>query len=648
MAGAAGFSDSLEHVLAELARIDLLLEAQVAVFRGRLAARPDDLGAYYVSDAEVATLLAPAPAVAPAREAAPGARAAIDARVAATSPGVDLRLPRLRDAFGLSPAELDAVLLALAPEADRRYERLFGYLHDDLGQRQPGVDLILDLVTGGAPGKLALRAMFAPSAPLARHGLLIVGRDPAAPAGSLLGSGVRLAPRVARFLLEPGDEPDELLRGLAELIPAAATAAGGSPGSGAGAGAAQRTAARDGAARDGAAAGRPAFAEAAEADDARELALGRAAAAGRPLLHAWGERIGTPPPGDFAGLLTAVDREARLAGACLWWSGADALAEAAQAGELARVARELGDRALVSGPARPAAFAGLELVEVTAPPGRRRERSRARLGALARLVPPRHGWDDLVLHPDRGQQLREIADRVRCRATVHDEWGFGAAVASGRGLNVLFAGPSGTGKTMAATVLASSLGLDLFAVDVSALVSKYIGETEKHLAQVFDAAAAGEGVLFFDEADAIFGKRTAVRDAHDRYANVQTSYLLQRLEDHEGLVVLATNLRKNMDEAFVRRLHAVVDFPVPTPEQRRLIWARLWPAAAPLDPGLDLDRLAAEVDLPGGHLRNIAVSAAFGAAADGGVITAAHLDHAIRREYQHLGKITPPARRGAG
>ena len=192
---------------------------------------------------------------------------------------------------------------------------------------------------------------------------------------------------------------------------------------------------------------------------------------------------------------------------------------------------------------------------------------------------------------------------------------------------------------MAAEVLAHTLGVDLYVIDLSIVVSKFIGETEKNLSRIFDEAATSNAVLFFDEADALFGKRTQVRDAHDRYANLEISHLLQELEAHEGVVVLATNLRKNMDEAFVRRLHATVDFPVPDVADRLRLWRQVWPDATPRDPALDLELLARKVDLPGGNIRNIALAGAFLAAADGGVVTMEHLLHATRREYQKVGKI---------
>jgi SpoVK/Ycf46/Vps4 family AAA+-type ATPase len=231
-----------------------------------------------------------------------------------------------------------------------------------------------------------------------------------------------------------------------------------------------------------------------------------------------------------------------------------------------------------------------------------------------------------------------MADQIRFRGLVHDTWGFADRLAS-RGLNLLFAGPPGTGKTMAASVLANSVGVDLYAIDLSATVSKYIGETEKQLERIFAEAQAGQAMLLFDEADALFGKRTSVRDAHDRYANLETSYLLQKLEDHDGTVILATNLRKNMDDAFVRRLHATIDFPLPGPAERLRIWQRCWPPRAPRHPDIDLETLARTVEVSGGNIRNIVLAGAFLAAADGGMIRMGHLVEATRAEYRKLGKL---------
>ncbi len=208
-----------------------------------------------------------------------------------------------------------------------------------------------------------------------------------------------------------------------------------------------------------------------------------------------------------------------------------------------------------------------------------------------------------------------------------------------QGLAVLFAGPSGTGKTMAAGIIANELKLDIYRIDLAGVVSKYIGETEKNLSRIFTEAEASNAILFFDEADALFGKRTEVKDSHDRYANIEVGYLLQRIEEYEGMVVLATNLRQNMDDAFVRRMQFIVEFPYPEEEHRYRIWKGIFPAQAPLDKGVDFEFLARQFKVAGGNIKNIALGAAFLAAADGEVITMKHLARAARREFNKMGKL---------
>jgi SpoVK/Ycf46/Vps4 family AAA+-type ATPase len=236
-------------------------------------------------------------------------------------------------------------------------------------------------------------------------------------------------------------------------------------------------------------------------------------------------------------------------------------------------------------------------------------------------------------------QLREVAAQVAHRQCVYEEWGFGARLSRGRGISALFAGPSGTGKTMAAEVLARDLDLDLFRIDLSGVVSKYIGETEKNLRRVFEVAEAGGAILFFDEADALFGKRSEVKDSHDRYANIEINYLLQRMEDYRGLAILATNMKSHLDAAFLRRLRFIVDIPFPDAEMRRRIWQRAFPAATPTR---DLDFvMLARLELAGGNIKNIALNAAFAAAAEGVPVRMSHVRHAARREYQKLERMLP-------
>jgi hypothetical protein len=265
-----------------------------------------------------------------------------------------------------------------------------------------------------------------------------------------------------------------------------------------------------------------------------------------------------------------------------------------------------------------------------------RAQVRPGLGNLALRIEPVATWDDIVLPEPQLAALREAALHVRQRARVYDTWGFAAKSARGLGISALFSGPSGTGKTMAAEVLANDLDLDLYHIDLSQVVSKYIGETEKNLGRIFDAAEEGGAILLFDEADALFGKRSVVKDSHDRYANIEVSYLLQRMESYRGLAILTTNLKESLDEAFLRRIRFVVQFPFPDAAQRAEIWRRIFPADTPTA-GLDPEKLA-RLGVTGGNIRNIAMNAAFRAADAGGPVRMAHLLHAARSEYMKLEK----------
>jgi SpoVK/Ycf46/Vps4 family AAA+-type ATPase len=268
-----------------------------------------------------------------------------------------------------------------------------------------------------------------------------------------------------------------------------------------------------------------------------------------------------------------------------------------------------------------------------------RQQSTETLSSLAHKIYPTYQWGDIVLPQDQKNQLREIANYVVHYHKVYNDWGFGSKISTGKGLNVLFAGSSGTGKTMAAEIIAHELGIDLYKIDLSGIVSKYIGETEKNLDQIFKSAQTSNVILFFDEADALFGKRSEVRDSHDRYANIEVAYLLQKMDDYEGIVILATNLRKNMDDAFARRMHYTLEFPVPEEDDRFRIWQNIFPQDAPLSDSLDLKFMAKQFKITGGNIKNIALSAAFLAAQSGGVIETEHLIQSTRREYLKMGKL---------
>ena len=265
-----------------------------------------------------------------------------------------------------------------------------------------------------------------------------------------------------------------------------------------------------------------------------------------------------------------------------------------------------------------------------------RKQSRPQMEHLAQRIEPRATWSDLILPEAQVAILREVSAHVRGRMTVYETWGLAGKSSRGLGISAMFVGVSGTGKTMAAEVLANELDLDLYRIDLSQVVNKYIGETEKNLRRVFDAAEGSGAIILFDEADALFGKRSEVKDSHDRYANIEISYLLQRMEEYRGLAILTTNMRDALDVAFLRRIRFVVQFPVPDAHQRAQIWGRMFPTAMPIN-GVDVHKLA-RLNVPGGNIRNIAMNAAFLAAAAGEPVQMTHLLQAARREYAKMEK----------
>ncbi len=267
-----------------------------------------------------------------------------------------------------------------------------------------------------------------------------------------------------------------------------------------------------------------------------------------------------------------------------------------------------------------------------------RQYSSRQLNSLAVKIEHRYNWEDIVLPDDEMAALREIANTIRWRSVVLEEWGVGDRLMPYAGISALFAGPPGTGKTLAAQVIAAELKMDLFKIDLSTVVSKYIGETEKNLERIFSQAKNSNAILFFDEADSIFGKRSEVKDAHDRYANIEVGYLLQRMETYDGIVILATNLRSNLDEAFTRRLQFMIDFPFPDEKERLKIWRVLFPPNVPRAE-IDFEQLAERFKLTGGTIRNAIISASFLAASKNEPVSNHHLTHAIRRELQKMGRL---------
>jgi AAA+ superfamily predicted ATPase len=700
----------LDHLSVMLAWLQRLLAWQIDVTRQIYGPLADDpYRGLYIPDGEVDLLHALAPQLpaelAQRRSALFSEYAAIEQQaLAAQRAGANLPLLRIGQVFGLSPIEQATLLLALAPDVDLRFERLYAYIQDDVTRKRPSVELALRLFCADSREQLLCRPIFGPAGGLLRYRLIQLADD-AQRGGPLLGSAIRLDewtaaallgqpmidPQIARAatlerpmgtlddLLLPPELRQRLRRAVAERRAGLAIGLRGLYGSG-----------------------------------RRAIARAICAEYGAPLLDVDLPRL-IDQEADGAGpaeLCGRVVREAMLHGAAVLWRGADralgadappAWREALRAtlddsgllsllalerlwearGGLRRAGYMLAELPAPSYSEREQLWArrlgaespGQSLIEAAAStfrlsPGQIRDaaamardlarwngvplsaaeiyaacraQSSGKLDSLANKIATTYRWDDIVLPADQVAQLREISLQVRHRRTVLERWGFDRKLAMGKGVNVLFAGQSGTGKTMAAEIIAADLGLDVFKVDLATMVSKYIGETEKNLDKVFQAAREANAILFFDEADAIFGKRSEVKDAHDRYANIEVGYLLQKMEEYDGVVILATNLKKNLDDAFVRRLHTTIDFPFPEEEDRLRIWRKAFPEQAPVAEDVDLAFLSRQFKLAGGNIRNIALMAAYLAADDGGSITMVHIVRAIRREYQKLGKLLTEA-----
>lgn len=575
----------------------------------------------------------------------------------------DGRLGRLARVAQLSEVDVELLLVALAPDVDSRFEQFYGYLNDDVTRRRATIGLALRLC-GLAEASSAGRARLDHGSPLVRCGLITV-EDQERP---LLSRSLRVPDRVGAHLLGD-DRPDPSLTDFVTLpadpvpMPGADRLARGvergvrlvylreHPGGGA---AELATAAL-------AQAGFPALlVDAARLTDplavTREALLrGAGIIVGPvdaqftldPLLHdeipvvafgsgAWEPRWTRMPPLQQDAVQVPFD--VRVA---LWRTELDGkLSDGIDPAEV--TAHFVLGPTQISRAANAASVSALAddgLVDVTHLRAGARSQNAGGLQRLARRIEPAVSWPDLVLPVPITALLRELAARARHRDRVIDEWRMRPGGGRGRGVTALFAGDSGTGKTMSAEVIAASLGLDLYTVNLATVVDKYVGETEKNLERIFVEAAGVNGVLLFDEADAIFGKRSEVRDAHDRYANIESAYLLQRMESFDGIAVLATNLRANLDDAFTRRIDVIVDFPLPDADLRRGLWDRCLGGAVPRSSDVDLEFLAASFELAGGHIRSAAVTAAYLAAAAGHVIGMVELIGAVAREYRKLGRL---------
>ncbi len=713
-----GYATNLEYLSDEIKRLDLLIHLQVLKQRNEHTATPlDKFRGLLMSEDEIDRLLTDVRGAAENEGPLNGADAKarilteslsdleseIQQRRAATlKGGIYLSLPHLSRLFHLTYFEEQCLIVCLAPELDRKYEKLYAYLQDDVTRKKTSVALLLSLLCHTIEEELAARLVFDAQAPLLKYRLLCMTESPSDHPSTLLSRALKLDDRVVSFLLG-FRQMESQLEQVARLFPSQAD-----PG--------------------------PVMLHEEVQNRIGELIslhfnetkperqnlvfyfCGPYGAGKHSLAKAISQDIGLPLiVGDVSKMLAAqmpfeemawlLGREGLLqqAGLCLenfdclldddkHLSKVKALLETVSTlssltfllggkpwnpqgllkedvfihldfpvpddkarkrlweGHLDRhacLAGNVDSGALASkfrftpGQIRDALVAAQNLARWRSPDDAQvtmedlyaacRAQSNLKLGELARKIEPRYTWADIVLQSDQMDQLTEICDQVKHRHTVYGEWGYDRKLSLGKGLSVLFSGPPGTGKTMAAEVISNELRLDLYKIDLSQVVSKYIGETEKNLHRIFQEAQASNAILFFDEADALFGKRSEVKDAHDRYANIEIGYLLQKMEEYEGITMLATNLRPHLDEAFVRRMQFIIEFPFPNEELRRRIWMVSFPIEAPLADEVDFSLLAREIKLAGGNIKNIALAAAFYAARDGLVIKMPHLILAARR-----------------
>ncbi|HST86145.1 MAG TPA: ATP-binding protein [Kineosporiaceae bacterium] len=675
-------SAGLAHLFSRIWLVEVRVRALVEHRRQDDPAPDDPFRGLYLTDEDVDRLLA---ARSPYLARDDTERLAVEeACDQAERAGTPSRLRAVQRRFYLSDLDVEILLAAMIPDLDARFERLYGYLNDDVSRRRATIGLALE-VAGVRPTSASARGRLAPGAPLRTHRLVTI-EDPERP---YLSRGLRVPDRVTSHLLGD-DEPEaalgEVLLGLPDRTASDHSAGPGDLDEVAG-----------GLARvldDGV---RLIYLRDLGRRTGRRVAQAALTAAGREVIGLDLDRLaGQPEPEE---LVRLAGREALLRGAGVVAEPVEALTGAnpealrrmanlsvpvllvgdvswdpgwsrnvplqTESPELGPLEREQLWRSELAtgGPGGPVVAPPLHLHLGPEQIGRAvnwarlaanfgggpvdgallqagaRAQNAAGLERLARRVEPGVGWSDLVLTDSVRAQLDELAARARHRDQVLSQWRMRPGGGRGHGVTALFAGDSGTGKTMSAEVIAAELGLDLYKVDLATVVDKYVGETEKNLERIFSEAAGVNAVLLFDEADAVFGKRSEVRDAHDRYANIESAYLLQRMETFDGLAILSTNLRANIDEAFTRRLDCIIDFPAPTAELRLALWERCLAAPLPLGDDLDLPFCAEAFELTGGNIRSAGITAAYLAAAADRPVGMAQLIAAVEQEYRKLGRL---------
>ena len=715
------YKDNNEHLSDELRKLDLLLRLRVLIFRQKLTALQEDLPvtSMYISHAEADRLLhhekviiEETVEIKEIRRHLSDLHSEIGTRVNnSLVNGVYLALPNLAHIFGLSPFEIEVIMVCIASELYRKYDKIYAYLQDDIARKKPSIDLILDLLCNSENERREARTYFHDKAPLFYAGLLQMIDDPQSPSGSTdLARFLKIDPRIFNFILSNNDIDGRIIN-IAKLL---------SP-----------TIPMENVIADEVVKQR--FSNFIR----RKISLSRSARK-KLIIYLYGpygvgkRDIALGICGQLNSLLLYIDiemllstdrdaekmirvafRESALQKASVYLDNFDAMLKD-DAGirillkTFIKIMAEYNWLIFLSGeknwspnglfeysvfhsfnvpvpdvPLRKIAWekelekingkVSAESISLLSSrfrftPGQIRDavafaenlgsmkddgqqitmadlfiasryQSNQKLGELAVKSEAQYSWDDLVLPDEKVKQLKEMSSQVRNHYRVFGEWGFDRKLSYGKGLSVLFSGAPGTGKTMAAQVIANELQLDIYKIDLSGVVSKYIGETEKNLAKIFEEAETSNAILFFDEADALFGKRTEVSDAHDRYANIETSYLLQRMEEYEGVVILATNLRENIDDAFTRRIRFIVEFPFPDEKSRLRIWKNHFPKQAPMQEGIDYEFLSKQFQIAGGCIRNIVINSAFLAAEDGGIISMEHILAGTKREFEKIGKL---------
>ncbi|MBW9114633.1 ATP-binding protein [Rhizobium cauense] len=680
------YRSAAEHLADELSWLDLMLARHVAWLRATGQFNEDPLRGLYISDAEVSSRLQTVSEPAGDYDLRIGSkRAVIDARLADS---VGLPIPMIASRFGLNEFERACLLMATAAAIDPRYEVLFAYAHNDVSRKAPSVGLALALLAEGPTHRLSLLQSFSPHSKLLRSDLIHFSATELS--RPLVGRGMCIDERVVFALLGQGCGGDERVAAfIARLDETLVPWRDGA------------LVERAVAALQHHNHGVALLLEGPADCGQRQLAMAACSAADMGLIAADLSSPGASsiPERELGRLLA---REAMLEGSALLMTVRDlaldlrhdsTVSAAVRAGASVFVAAspgtisatELASSLPVVDIAMPAVTAdirggwwraalakqghdrepglplrlglslrcGPDAVERTVSAldpekplrfrtlaGIARRATRAEVPALARLVRHNWQWDDLVLPEKQVTRLRQICCELEYAPRVLHDWNFAGKTGTGFNNIVLFSGASGTGKSMAAAVIASTIGLDLYRIDLSTMVDKYIGETEKNLERTFAAMEATNAAIFFDECDVLFSKRSEVKDAHDRYANLSVAYLLQRIESYEGVIVLATNLSGNMDEAFSRRLNHVVHFPLPDTAMREKLWVKAFPIEAPIATDLDLQALARNFELTGGNIRNAALASAYLAAARNEAIGQRHVLQAIAIELEKIGR--PP------